>query len=147
MLRCGPSSWGDGLPCFGGPFSWGDGVPRFSVAPRVVVMDSHASVWPRELAKWTPMLQCSPLSWGDGLPCFGVAPRVGEMDSHASVAHSVGEMESHASVWPLELGRWSPMLRCGPLSSGDGLPCFGVTPRFREMDSHPSVWPLELGGL
>ena len=42
------------------------------------------------------------------------------------VAHGVGDMDSHASVWPLELGLWTPMLRCGPSSWEYGLPRFGV---------------------
>ena len=36
--RCGPTSWGYGLPCFG-------------VNPRVGDMDSYASVWPLELGR------------------------------------------------------------------------------------------------
>ena len=49
-------------------------------------MGSHASLWPRELGRWTSILPCSPPSWGYGLPCFGVAPRVGDMDWHPSVS-------------------------------------------------------------
>ena len=97
-LRCGPSSWGDGLPRFGvAPWVGGDGLPGFGVAPRVGDTDPQASVWPLQLGIRTPTLRCGPLSWGYGLPRFGVAPRVGDTDSHAS-------------VWPLELR--TPTLWC-----------------------------------
>ena len=101
----------------------GYGLPRFSVAPQVGDMDSHASLWLLELGLWTPTLQCGPWSWGYGLPHFGVAPQVAGMDSHTL-------------VWPLELGIWTPMLRCGPSRLGYGLPRFSVTSRVGSMDSH-----------
>ena len=76
LLRCCPLSWADGLAHFGcqlwiwgdksagsnaalqlgsrtpmlrrGPSSWGDGLPIFDVAPGVVLMEFHTSVWPLE---------------------------------------------------------------------------------------------------
>ena len=38
MLRCDPSTWGDGLSHFG-------------MAPQDRVMDAHASAWPLELGR------------------------------------------------------------------------------------------------
>ena len=52
-------------------------------------------------------------------------------------------MDSYASVSPFELVLWSPMLQCGLLSWGDGLPRFSVTPRVGVMDSHALVWSVE----
>ena len=68
-------------------------------------------------------------------------------------------MVSHIPVWPLELGIWTPMLRCGPLSWGyglhtlrygpsswgAGLPLFSLAHGVAYIDSHALVWPLELG--
>ena len=97
-LRCDPSklgSWTSTLR-YG---SSSNGLPRFSVASRLAVIDSRASVWPLKLVLRTPGLQCGLLTWGHGLPRFGATPQVGDIDSYAS-------------VWPLNLGSWTPMLRC-----------------------------------
>ena len=56
---------------------------------------------------------CGPSSWGYSIPHFCVSPRV-------------GDMYSHALVWPLDLGLWTPALRCGPpLELGLWTPHFG----------------------
>ena len=52
---------------------------------------------------------------------------------------------SHTLVRPLQLGLWTPSLRCGLSRLGDGLPRFSVASRGCVMDSHASSWPLELG--
>ena len=51
------------------------------------------------------------------------------MNPQSCVAPRVGDMDSRASVWPLELGIWTPTLRCGPSSWGYGLPRFSVAPQ------------------
>ena len=50
-LRCGPSSWGYGLP-------------RFCVAPQVGDTDSHTFPWPVELGIRTPTLLRGPVELG-----------------------------------------------------------------------------------
>ena len=85
-------------------------------------MDSHASVWPLDLGRWTPTLQiqCGPSSWGDGLPRFGVTPQSGVMGlPRFGVSPRVGVMDFHAS--------------------------FSVTSRFGVLDCHALAGPLEFG--
>ena len=60
-------------------------------------------------------------------------------------APGVGVMDSHALVWPVQLGLWTPTLRCRSSSWGDGLPRFGVALAIQVMDLHALVWPLKLG--
>ena len=48
MLRCDPSRWVDGLPCFScGPSSWGYALPRFGVAPSICNHGLLCLLWPR----------------------------------------------------------------------------------------------------
>ena len=66
-------------------------------------------------------------------------------------------IDTHSSAWPLELGLWTPTLRHGPSSWGDGLsltwppkwadglPPFGQVSQVGVMDSHLLMWPLEVG--
>ena len=63
------------LPFVRAPYASLPDFQRFSVAPRVAVMDTRALVWPID----------------SGLRSFGMTPRV-------------GVMESHTSPWPLNQG-------------------------------------------
>ena len=67
-----------------------------------------------------------------GLPFPRPIPTRDQFDatwkSLTAPAPRVGDAESRALALPLELGIWTPTLRCGPLSWGYGLPHFGVAP-------------------
>ena len=68
---------------------------------RLSVKDSYALVCPFVLLWLTPIVSHKPLSSGDGMAHYAVEP---------------------------ELGSRTPTLRCGPLTCGEGLSCFNVTP-------------------
>ena len=151
-------------PKRGSPYPQLEG-PHRSVGIHIPKLKGHTEAW--------ESVSPTPSSSGYGLPRFGMAPRVGDMGTHASVwPFTLRDMDTHASVWPLNLGIWTPIvwcgpsssgyelprfggsvdlgiwtptLRCGPSSWGYGLPRFGVALAVGDMDTHASLWTLESG--